>query len=49
MNRERALRILGLLPQLYLADIEALMVLVKAHDYEGARRLARRLRKGSLI
>ena len=49
MNREQALKILRLLPQLYLADIEALMVLVKAHDYEGARRLARRLREDSLI
>ena len=46
MTKDEALKVLKLLPQLLLADIVALETLAKAGDYEGARKLAKKLRKG---
>ena len=49
MTKDKALEILERLPQLLLADIVALETLVKAGDYEGARKLAKKLRKVKLF
>jgi len=49
MTKEEALKLLELLPQLLLADVVALETLVKAGDYEGARKLAKKLRKVKLF
>jgi hypothetical protein len=49
MSRDEALALLKLLPQLLLADIEALEILVKNGDYEGAKKLAKKLKKANLF
>jgi hypothetical protein len=49
MTKTEALRILELLPQLLLADIVTLETLVKAGEYKEARRLARKMKRGSLF
>ena len=45
MTKDSALKMLELLPQLLLGDIETLILLVKAGEFKEARRLASKFRE----
>ena len=49
MTRKEAYKILELLPQLLLADIVTLELLVKNGDFKAARKLAKKMRRERLF
>ena len=49
MTKDSALKMLELLPQLLLGDIETLILLVKMGEYKEAARLARKMKRESLL
>ena len=45
MTKEQALKMLKLLPQLLVGDVETLILLVETGQFEEASRLARKIRR----